>query len=332
MDLSSLLDLCGLHSTPGDEDEVVSFLLRCWRQHGLVPEVYGRYAVTTRISSAPPSAPTVLICAHADSPGYVVQRVLSDRRRAVAVALGGATWDADELPTQEAVVKTASGSGSCLLSQSLLERQAVEVFANIDVARGDRICFRPKARIRGSRVQASFLDNRIGCFLLTHLAGALSAPAVNVVLAATASEEFGGFGAAVLASRVQADLVICLDATYADKKQDVRLGGGPVLTLSDASVLVGRPVWNVLERLSQAWELPLQTEIYNSSGTDARAFPAQGSLAPVLPLLIASEGNHSPQETAAISDLETLAAWLTQLCGDSAAVAELIAAGVFGEA
>jgi putative aminopeptidase FrvX len=125
--------------------------------------------------------------------------------------------------------------------------------------------------------------------LLTHLAGAMPNPAVNVVLAATASEEFGGFGAAVLASRVQADLVICLDATYADKKQGVRLGGGPVLTLSDASVLIGRPVWNVLERLSQAWELPLQTEIYNSSGTDARAFPAQGSLAPVLPLLVASE-------------------------------------------
>ena len=80
MDLSSLLDLCGLHSTPGDEDEVVSFLLRCWRQHGLVPEVYGRYAVATRISSAPPSAPTVLICAHADSPGYVVQRCLATVR------------------------------------------------------------------------------------------------------------------------------------------------------------------------------------------------------------------------------------------------------------
>lgn len=331
MDLSSLLDLCRLHSTPGDEDEVASFLLRCWRQHGLTPEVYGRYAVAARIPGAS-SAPTVLICAHMDSPGYVVQRVLRDRRRAVAVALGGPTWDDDEQPTQAAIVKTASGCGPCVLSQSLLERQAVEVTAEIDIARGDRICFPPQAQVRGSQVQASFLDNRIGCFLLTHLAGALSTPAVNVVLAATASEEFGGFGAAVLASRVQADLVICLDATYADKKQGVRLGGGPVLTLSDASVLIGRPVWNVLERLSQAWELPLQTEIYNSSGTDARAFPAQGSLAPVLPLLVASEGNHSPQETAAISDLEALAAWLTRLCQDSAATAELIAAGVFGEA
>ena len=332
MDLSSLLELCRLHSTPGDEGDVAGFLLRCWRRHGLVPEVYGRYAVAARIPGASSPPLTVLVCAHMDSPGYVVQSVRQNRRQAVAVALGGAAWDVETQATQAAIVKTASGCGPCVLRPSATGRQAVHVTADLDVARGDRICFPPQGRVRGGRVQATFLDNRIGCFLLAQLAGVLRSPAVDVVLAATASEEFGGFGAAVLAARVQADLVICLDATYADKVQGVRLGGGPVVTLSDASVLVGRQTWSVLERQSQAWGLPLQAEIYNYSGTDARAFPAQGSLASVLPLLVATEGNHSPLETAGVNDLDALAAWLCQLCGDRATVAELIVAGVFGEA
>ncbi|MDD4098557.1 MAG: hypothetical protein PHC30_07285 [Lentisphaeria bacterium] len=330
MEWDSLLALCGLHSTPGDEDEVAGFLGRSWRRYGLAPEGLGRYALVARRAATSPGAPRVLVCAHMDSPGYVVQCVQRGRRRGVAVALGGPAWPDDERP-QTAVVKTAAGAGACILRQDDFNRSRVTVTADVELTRGDRICFPPQGQVRRGRVQASFLDNRIGCHVLTRLAGALPAPAVELLLAATASEEFGGFGAAVLAARVQADLVICLDATYADQRQGIRLGGGPVLTLSDASVLVGRQTWKSLEGLSRRWSLPLQTEVYNVSGTDSRAFPAQGSLAPVLPLLVATEGNHSPLETACLSDIEALAEWLRRLCQDRDAAAEIIASGQFGD-
>jgi len=98
----------------------------------------------------------------------------------------------------------------------------------------------------------------------------------RIVLGATAAEEMGGFGAAVLARHVQPDLAIVLDATYEAPAQGVRLGGGPVLTLSDASVLLAPARRDRVAAALAAAGVPLQTEVYNYSGTDARAFPLQG--------------------------------------------------------
>ena len=126
------------------------------------------------------------------------------------------------------------------------------------------------------------------------------------MLGATACEELGGFGAPVLARHVQPDLVIVLDATYAAPEQNVQLGNGPVLTLSDASVLLSPARRDQVAKLLSDADVPLQTEVYNFSGTDARAFPHQGLACPILPLLLATTGNHSPRETADLRDANQL--------------------------
>ena len=168
MDLSSLLDLCRLHSTPGDEDEVASFLLRCWRQHGLTPEVYGRYAVAARIPGAS-SAPTVLICAHMDSPGYVVQRVLRDRRRAVAVALASRTWDDDEQPTQAAIVKQRPAA-SVRLEPVASRKAGGGGDRGLTLPAVTAFAFHP--RLKSAAASAGEFPRQSNrCFLLTHLAG-----------------------------------------------------------------------------------------------------------------------------------------------------------------
>jgi putative aminopeptidase FrvX len=104
---------------------------------------------------------------------------------------------------------------------------------------------------------------------------------------------------------VAPDLVVCLDATYEAPEQGVCLGKGPVLTLSDASVLLSVEVRDRVLAWAEANGLPLQTEVYNYSGTDARAFPQQGLPARVLPVLLPTRGNHTPVETASVADLES---------------------------
>jgi endoglucanase len=111
----------------------------------------------------------------------------------------------------------------------------------------------------------------------------------------------------VLAQQVRPDLVVVLDTTYASEEQGVVLGGGPVLTLSDASVLLSPALRDRLMALMAREGVQLQTEVYNFSGTDARAFPQQGLACPVLPVLVATRGNHAPRETADLRDME---AWL----------------------
>jgi putative aminopeptidase FrvX len=128
----------------------------------------------------------------------------------------------------------------------------------------------------------------------------------------------GGFGAPVLARAVEADFVVCLDATYDNPAQGVRVGRGPVLTLSDASVLLGCRERDAVLAFAESAGVRLQTEVYNYSGTDARAFPHAGLPGRVLPLLLPTTGNHTPSEGAQRADVEGLLALLGAVCGGKA--------------
>ena len=147
---------------------------------------------------------------------------------------------------------------------------------------------------------------------------------VNVVLAATAQEEMTGFGADVLAGKLAADITVCLDATYTDEFQGICLGGGPVLTVSDKSTLLGPEVCKAVEDVFARWQMPFQQEYYNYSGTDSRAFPKQANDRPVLALLLATEGNHTQTETASEEDICSYERMCLNFCMDDVALQMIV--------
>lgn len=317
---SVLQRLTACHSTPGDEGEVRDVLEACWRSAGWQTERYGDYAVTARSSSDPSGRPVLLVCAHMDSPGYSVDRM----PRVAATASSCVSFGVTELGSPEfagdtvaGLVKTRQGCfpGTLRRVAALddepdlrLELDAA-IAVQADVRHGDRVCFAPQFTRKGTLLQAPFLDNRLGCWALTRLAVESRAwqTRYELVLGATANEELCGFGARVLAAQVRPDLVLVLDTTYEAEKQGVRLGQGPVLTLSDTSVLLSPITRDRMLTILERAGVPVQTEVYNFSGTDARAFPQQGLVCPVLPLLVPTRDNHTPCETADERDLET---WL----------------------
>lgn len=303
MELETLKRFCALHSTPGDEEEVFQELLRRWRAQGLDTARLGSYAVTAAPGERKKSD-TVLLVAHADSPGFIVSSVWSPTEVEV-LALGGIE------PTEaDVTLKTAAGRfrGRLRLPEdpdTWTRRQPLHVTLAEpcpSVQKGDRLCWEAHWETDGGQVVSPFLDNRIACALLAewYERHASLLAEFNVVLAATAMEEVNGFGASVLARNVRADAVLALDVTYENERQSVAMGQGPVVTLSDASALLSP---TLRDRLL-ACGVPLQTEVYNFSGTDAKAFPQQGLAMPVIPLLLPTRGNHSPRETIAVRDLE----------------------------
>lgn len=325
--LNVLFDLLKCHATPGDEDEVAAFLLKNWQAAGWTTQSLGRYAVTaTREADGnPPSAKTVLVCAHMDSPGFIVQSI-NDDGTANAVNIGYPHFEEKEI---DVVVKQANGQKidatlSARPEENGKAKEGYPLRATSPLMRGDRVCYHAEPAVFDGEIASPFLDNRLGCAALCELAASVKSSQLRVMLAATSGEEFTGFGAAVLAAHRQSDLIICLDATYAEEAQHVEIGGGPVLTVTDKSVLLGSKTVESLQRHCASWGIPLQTEIYNFSGTDARAFPQQGVIAPALPILLATTGNHTPLETAALADIETLNALLFRLCTDSEAVESLL--------
>lgn len=318
-----LKKLIACHSTPGDEGEVACEVSSAWRAAGWEVTRHGGYALSARAPSDHSSRPVLLICAHMDSPGYSVDRAAaesvegSEKVRLGVTELGSPEFDGREVP---AVLKTRLGKFRGSLVRDGKGPDEADFVFELDAAdadkagvrHGDRICFAPFCDADGHLLTSPFLDNRLGCWMLARLAAEARAWQTNfrLVLGATGSEEMGGFGARVLAAEVRPDLVVVLDTTYETPEQNVRLGKGPVLTLSDSSVLLSPDLRDrMLDLLGRA-QVPLQTEVYNFSGTDARAFPQAGLPCPVLPILVPTQGNHSPCETADTRDFEP---WLAAL-------------------
>ena len=305
---SVLRGLIECHSTPGDEGRCAERLSAHWVRAGLEVTRHGRYAVSARRGGRPRGkAPLLLVCAHLDSPGYIVERLEGDRAK--LIPLGAPRFDGDETPGW---LRSGSVPHEVTLRRQQQDDADDEFWIDdvpAGVRHGDRLCFRADAGLTPTgEIRAPFLDNRLGCAVLACLAEAVaeSDGPWETVLGATACEEMGGFGAPVLARAVGPDAVICLDATYEAPEQNVTLGGGPVLTVSDASVVLSPGMRDRLAEWFSARGLSLQTEVYNVSGTDARAFPHQGLACTVLPLLLPTRGNHRPREEAVLGDLEGL--------------------------
>ena len=304
MKIEILKNLIKAHSTPGDEEEVASLLENHWKENGLQITGLGKFAIFAegaRGASPHENKPTVLVCAHMDSPGYIVETVGEDKLS--LVTLGGASFEKDKT---EITIKTNQGKyNATLTSPEEKCYEATPVFMGVQP--GDRACFVPHIKIEDDIITAPFLDDRLGCFILTELAednDFMNSDDIRIVLGATASEEMGGFGSPVLAEHVKPDYVIVLDATYASEKQGITLGGGPVLTLSDNSVLLSPKERDEFAEMFKSAGIPYQFEVYNYSGTDARAFPHAGLTAPVKALLTPTENNHHENEKAALIDIE----------------------------
>ncbi len=304
--IPTLKKFCALHSTPGDEGAVFNMLEECWRAQGLDIQRLGKYAILAEPAERR-KADTLLLVAHADSPGFIVASIASPLDIEV-LALGGVHPENG----QRLVLKCSDGTrvNATLIFDNDEEasqwRHQKPIKARLDepcarIQKGDRLCWETSWKEEDNLIHSPFLDNRIGCALIAEWYNQCkhALPNFNVILAATAMEEVNGFGANVLARDVKADAVVVLDITYENEKQNVEMGKGPVITLSDNSVLLSP------EERDQccALEVPLQTEVYNYSGTDARAFPVLGRMMPVIPLLLATRGNHSPIESIHCDDL-----------------------------
>ena len=326
-DRALLSELLACHATPGDEGDVRDVLERSWRRARWPLRRLGDFAVlATAPRPADSDAPLLLVCAHMDSPGFAVRAVprANPRRHPRfpawpltelggpafpgATAAGRLKCGAGIFPVtiRKAPAATGAGDGSPTIVCSAPPADAPRLLPL--VRPGDRVCFATPPVSEGDRITAPFLDNRLGCWIVAELPrlAARWRARFRIVVAATSAEEFTGHGAAVLAHHLRPDLTVVLDATYANPEQHVAPGGGPVLTLSDRSVLIAPARRDALAGAFARAGIPLQTEVYNYSGTDARAFPLQGIFTPVLPLLIATTGNHTPQEGADLRDAGTL--------------------------
>lgn len=179
-------------------------------------------------------------------------------------------------------------------------------------------------RLAGDRIAARGCDNRIGTWAaaeaLRLIAEKKDKLAACVVAVSTIQEENGLYGATMAGYRAQPDAALVVDVTHATdipicskpKHGDVKLGGGPVLSIGSSNhpVLVER-----LRKTAERAGLPLQYEANpRYTGTDADAIFLQHGGIPTLSIGLPNRYMHSSVEVIELSDLQSIAELLAAFC------------------
>lgn len=284
--------------------------------------------------------PSVMVFAHMDQLGFVVRKVEADGRlrltrlggvaeralaaQAVRVAtrtgelsgvIANKSHHATEPEEKYTVLRTADLSVDCGFAS------AAEA-ARAGVAIGDPVTYLPRlVPLASNRIAATALDDRAGCAVLVLLAEALQAdparPTVHVVF--SVQEEFNLRGAVVAAQALKPDIAIQIDLMLATDTPDMadrgemRLGGGPGMSLYSFhgrgtlnGVIPHPALVDLFERAAVSAGIPLQRSAQTGILTDNSYVQLVGEGVAAIDVGFPMRYTHSALEVCDLDDLDAL--------------------------
>lgn len=238
--------------------------------------------------------PRLALFSHMDSVGFMVQENTPGAIKLVKIG-GPATPDHTRL-----VVETDQGPVEGIL---LVQDDALYLDVGLEsleraIQVGDVAAFAPNFRRQGDMMISRHLDNKLGCWI------ALEAfeRAESMVFVSTVREEHGPPGAGSIASRLDIDLAVTLDITYADSLSvpyPIKLDGGPAITLLDR-MLHDRRWAKRMMAVAVANRIPYQVEVVTGGGSDAFHIAQAG--VPTIFLGVPIRYAHTPNELTYLAD------------------------------
>ncbi|HEV8390074.1 MAG TPA: M42 family metallopeptidase [Dongiaceae bacterium] len=288
------------------------------------------------------SAPSVMLFAHMDQLGLVVRKIEANGLLRVE-RVGGVPEKA--LPSQ--AVRVSAGKGKIIpgiiANKSHHATQPEEKYkvlpysdlyidcgfgsgADIQAAGvvvGAPIVYAPNVlELAGNRIVGTSVDDRAGCAVMLEFARAVkgSAKRPTVHLVFSVQEEFNLRGAVTAAQAlnpdiaIQLDLILATDTPDMTQRGDVKLGGGPGISLYSFH---GRGTLNgtiphpalveLFEKTAAAEKIALQRSAHIGALTDSSYVQVTGSGVACLDLGFPTRYTHSSLEMCDLADLEGLA-------------------------
>jgi tetrahedral aminopeptidase len=338
--------LCDLIGCPGYEDEVAAYLVDAIRP--LVDEVRrdGLGSVLAVKRGAAKDAARLLLDAHMDEVGFMVSAV-DDRGFLRIVPLGGI--DRALMPGAQLVFAAAAGARVHGVVGTLPphvtgpeERGKApdfpDLYVDVGASSADEVAamglrmgstgtFDTPFRTLGDRlVMARALDDRTACNIVLAVLEELAAapPEATILVCFSSQEEVGARGATAAAFALEPDVAVAIENTTATDTPGVgpdkvvsRLGGGPVLTMADNSLIVPGAL---LERQVQAAAkagVPFQYKRPIYGGTDGGRIALTRGGVPTCVVSVPCRYIHGPAGIASLDDVEATVRLVTALCRQS---------------
>jgi len=296
------------------------------------------------------SAPSVMLFAHMDQLGFVVRKIEPNGLLRFE-RLGGVPERA--LPSQEVLICIGAGGDrpGIVANKSHHATTPEEKyrvvpyhdlyidagFASADEARsagvaiGSPVVYRPHwVELSTDRIAGTSIDDRAGCAVIVEAARQLVArrtrPTVHFVF--SVQEEFNLRGALTAAQVLKPDIAIQLDLLLATDtpdmgyRGDVRLGGGPAMSMYSFH---GRGTLNgtiphpalvsLFEGVSSSMNIPLQRSAHTGALTDSSYVQLVGRGVASIDLGFPMRYSHSSLEVCDVGDLEKLTTLLVEGIG-----------------
>lgn len=182
---------------------------------------------------------------------------------------------------------------------------------NDPVPAGSPAGFWREMEVRGKRVVAKSMDDRIGCVVAIEALRKLKKKKAphTVYFAFTVQEEVGLRGARTAAQAIAPDVGIALDVTgtgdqIKGRKMVVKLGGGAAIKVHDPGLIVPPAIKNWMIARAEADKIPYQLELLTGGTTDAAAIQIAHAGVPSGCISIPCRFIHTTSETVDIGDVQ----------------------------
>lgn len=163
--------------------------------------------------------------------------------------------------------------------------------------------------LKGNRIMAKALDNRLGCYLLLEAIKRTPQPVHDVYYVFTVQEELGCRGAIVAAKRIVPDFGISVDITPAhDYPNDLEgsntLGAGVAIKISDPSVICDEDLIKDMVETCEKYEIKYQYDVIYRGGTEASSINMAHHGIRAGAISVATRFPHSPNGIVQKEDIE----------------------------
>ena len=316
---ATLQKLCSCPSVSGREDAI----------RGLLSELILPYADEVRVDdlgnliakkAGRGSAPSVMLCAHMDEIGFLVNFIEDDGMLRVAT-IGGISFAASafsQVISESGVRGVLVPNGDLKPADYKADGFYIDIGAKNKkeaekkISIGDFFAVEGGVRrLSGRRICGRPLDDRIGCAVLLDIAEKLSSEETDgdVYYVFSVQEEVGCRGSMTAAFAIAPDYSLCFDVTATGdtpsaKAMACKLGGGAAVKIKDSSVICSEEVVSSLCDLAKENKIPFQREILTFGGTDASSMQLAGAGSLCGALSIPTRYIHSAVETCDLSDAE----------------------------
>lgn len=179
--------------------------------------------------------------------------------------------------------------------------------------------FLREMQLRGSRIIAKSLDDRIGCVVALETMRNLNKETPNeIYFAFTVQEEVGLRGARTAAQAIRPDIGVAIDVTGSGdqirgRKMMVKLGGGAAVKVHDPGLTVPPAIKNWMIARCEADDIPYQLELLAGGTTDASVIQMADAGVPSGCISIPTRYLHTTSETVDLNDVRACIRLLTGL-------------------